>query len=339
MHVALVACVISIFISIFELPQIASAQGQRVEGQQQSPREAAAVPVLTHGLALTAVSHSVNNLEKTAAFYRSLFGLVPFGSFEPMPLVNSSMAKLTNTGNAKYRQATLRLPNTGVVLRLMEFAGVERAPLKPGLTDPGQVVLRLMLNDMPLTLANLQKVNAEFVLGAPSPGTSSSFAVVRDPDGYLLTLEPGQGPQGSSVDQTAVNEVHVVVITADTDKSLTFYKNVLGVDFAPGVWGKLPVGNGEIRRSVAHEFGGPQRIVELCEYRNVGAGTPVKARLQDPPASLVSFIVRDMSDTLKAVNEAKSPIVTAGGAPVTIASLPRIVVRDPDGAFVELVQE
>ena len=45
------------------------------------------------------------------------------------------------------------------------------------------------------------------------------------------------------------------------------------------------------------------------------------------------------ADMLKAVKEANLPLVSTDGAAVTIARLSRIIVRDPDGTFVELVQE
>jgi hypothetical protein len=80
-------------------------------------------------------------------------------------------------------------------------------------------------------------------------------------------------------------------------------------------------------------------VIELCDYRNAGPVSAPQSRLQEPGAGMVSFMVRDLEDTLKAVRDAKLPIVTTEGQPVTVAKLQRIVIKDPDGTFVELIQE
>jgi catechol 2,3-dioxygenase-like lactoylglutathione lyase family enzyme len=268
------------------------------------------------------------------------------------------MSKLMAIPGSFYRQAAMRIPHTGLVFRLMEFSGVDRTPLKSSLIDPGQVALRLYVGDMDAALASLQRAKADIVFpappAAPRPGAArgkapaaaaapatSTLIVARDPDGYFIEVERGEGepPTNVGAGAAAVLNAHVVMPTADTDKKLAFYRGLLGMDLAPAAWAKMPTGAGEIRQSTSKDLGGANRVVELCEYRNAGASAPVKARLQDPGMGMVSFIIRDMDDTLKAVKAANLEIVTTEGAPVTIARLPRIVVRDPDGVFVELVQE
>src|SRR5207248_1617148 len=100
----------------------------------------------------------------SVAFYRTAFGLeVLGGPILPPANLNTAMGRLVSADGAKYRQASLRVPFTGVVLRLMEFSGIERAPQKPGLSDLGQVRPRFLVSDMDVTLARLKLAGAEIV--------------------------------------------------------------------------------------------------------------------------------------------------------------------------------
>src|SRR5712691_4769982 len=92
--------------------------GQRGNGGQQP------VAAPTRGVALTALSFSVSDLARSVTFYRTAFALEMLDATMPLPSLNAAMAGLVNAGGAKYRQATFRVPHTGVILRLMEFSGV-----------------------------------------------------------------------------------------------------------------------------------------------------------------------------------------------------------------------
>jgi catechol 2,3-dioxygenase-like lactoylglutathione lyase family enzyme len=295
----------------------------------------------------------VSNLDRTVEFYKTVFGFEVYGDVG-RPLVNSAMSKLTATPDALYRQAVLKIPFTGLVLRLIEFSGVDRTPVKASLTDPGQIALRLYVGDMDAALVSLQRAKAEILVGAPpaarpgaarGPATAPptpSLIVTRDPDGYFIEIEHGVGAPPSNVGAAAITvlNAHVVMTTVDTDKKMAFYHGLLGMDVPAGSWEKMPAGRpGEVRKSTSKDFGGANRVVELCEYRNTGPSKPVSGQLKDPGVAMVSFMIRDLDDALKAVKEANLPIVSADGAAITVARLSRIIVRDPDGTYVELVQE
>jgi len=81
---------------------------------------------------------------------------------------------------------------------------------------------------------------------------------------------------------------------------------------------------------------------ELTEF----TGTTRKnyqPNLQDPGAATLSLQIRDMDQMLAKIKAAHAVIVTAGGAPVNpsgsaSSKLREILIRDPDGFFVQLVQ-
>jgi catechol 2,3-dioxygenase-like lactoylglutathione lyase family enzyme len=81
---------------------------------------------------------------------------------------------------------------------------------------------------------------------------------------------------------------------------------------------------------------------ELTEFTG-GSRKPVRPNLQDIGAATLALQVRDIEKVVAKVKASGASIVTAGGAPVNPSGNPNsklreIVVRDPDGFFVELQQ-
>jgi catechol 2,3-dioxygenase-like lactoylglutathione lyase family enzyme len=81
---------------------------------------------------------------------------------------------------------------------------------------------------------------------------------------------------------------------------------------------------------------------ELTEFTG-GRRKPVRPNIQDIGAATLALQVRDIEKVLAKVKGAGGAIVTTGGAPVNPTGNPNsklreIIVRDPDGFFVELQQ-
>jgi catechol 2,3-dioxygenase-like lactoylglutathione lyase family enzyme len=81
---------------------------------------------------------------------------------------------------------------------------------------------------------------------------------------------------------------------------------------------------------------------ELTEFTG-GSRKPVRPNIQDIGAATLVLQLRDIEKVAAKVKASGAPIVTAGGAPLNPTGNPNsklreIVVRDPDGFFVELQQ-
>jgi catechol 2,3-dioxygenase-like lactoylglutathione lyase family enzyme len=81
---------------------------------------------------------------------------------------------------------------------------------------------------------------------------------------------------------------------------------------------------------------------ELTEFTG-GPRKPVRPNLQDIGAATLALQVRDIDKVLARVKASGAAVVTAGGVPINPSGNPssklrEIVVRDPDGFFVELQQ-
>jgi catechol 2,3-dioxygenase-like lactoylglutathione lyase family enzyme len=83
-------------------------------------------------------------------------------------------------------------------------------------------------------------------------------------------------------------------------------------------------------------------LFELTHFKGLER-KPARAAYTDPGAASIVFYVRDIDDVVAKAKQANAPIVTTGGVPVKIATASgkarSILLRDPDGFFVQVVEE
>jgi catechol 2,3-dioxygenase-like lactoylglutathione lyase family enzyme len=146
------------------------------------------------------------------------------------------------------------------------------------------------------------------------------------------------------------NFIHNV---ADLDKAIAFYHDVLGMELqrAPGAQAAGPrpfVDTPEIL-NLYHALGAQFRVAtamvpeapmraELVEFKDVDRKA-VRPRIQDPGASIFILTVRDLAPVLTRIRSSKAAVVTTGGDSVMLSDGSRaVLLQDPDGFFVEVVQ-
>ncbi len=142
------------------------------------------------------------------------------------------------------------------------------------------------------------------------------------------------------------NFLHVV---ADVEQSVDFYQKILGMDLqgtpptgprpyldTPAIVNLYDAPGAQYRVGVGMVQGSPMRA-ELVEWKGVDR-TPIHPRYQDPGAATLILTVRDLAPILTRVKKSATPIVTTGGEPVRLNDSKAIMLRDPDGFYVELIQ-
>jgi len=81
---------------------------------------------------------------------------------------------------------------------------------------------------------------------------------------------------------------------------------------------------------------------ELTHFKGLER-KPAQARYSDPGAASIVFHVRDIDAVVANAKKANAVIVTTGGAPVEIPTTQgkarSIIIRDPDGFFVQSIQD
>src|SRR5437867_12164747 len=103
--------------------------------------------------------HSTNDVEKTLAFYQSVFGLSgQVRGFDPKgPRI------LTNSPTASLRVAMTQLRGA-FNFELTQFGDLERQMNKqPDIQDPGAPMMKMLVRDLDTVLANAKKANAPIV--------------------------------------------------------------------------------------------------------------------------------------------------------------------------------
>ena len=135
------------------------------------------------------------------------------------------------------------------------------------------------------------------------------------------------------------------------DRSLAFYEDAFGMEVPPlpesgerpynpvnsQLFAMLDIPGAKERHQSARIPGTDVRL-ELMEVQNVDHRT-IPLRLQDPGAMTLVFIVRNIATVLERAKQASANVVTPGGAPLTRADGGKsILIRDPDGRYIELRQ-
>jgi catechol 2,3-dioxygenase-like lactoylglutathione lyase family enzyme len=159
----------------------------------------------------------------------------------------------------------------------------------------------------------------------------------------------GAAPANQPVTAGAVNGIGPYLhLVADLDRSVDFYQALLG---------STPSGTAETRawgrnEPVAVMYGAPgaeirtatvpvpgsEMAVELVAFRGI-ARRQVEPRISDAGAALLLLFVRDIDAAMTAVTAHGGSILTPDGRPVVVREPNRfIIVRDPDGFFIELLQ-
>jgi predicted enzyme related to lactoylglutathione lyase len=163
-------------------------------------------------------------------------------------------------------------------------------------------------------------------------------------------------PLTLSAQTTPVIQLQNLAHAVDSlDKTVPFYRDVIGLPVngardplaaQPQAlnedMSKFTATKGAKFRSATFRIPNATFGFELTEF----TGAPRKAiqpRLQDPGAATLVIQIRDMDKMIAKLKAANAVIVTAGGAPVNpsgnaSSKMREMLIRDPDGFFVQLVQ-
>lgn len=148
-------------------------------------------------------------------------------------------------------------------------------------------------------------------------------------------------------------------MVADLDASVAFFRDVLGLEVPPPPDGAVlyPWAHETWHRHLHGLPGSPMRFATLAMPSALVPGAkmlvepvqqgaielhPISPRVSDGGAFTFIVVVRDLAPVLERVRAAGTPIVTQGGAPVPVprygGNSRAIVVKDPDGQFVEIAE-
>jgi predicted enzyme related to lactoylglutathione lyase len=131
---------------------------------------------------------AVEDTAKTVAFYRNVFGFqLTAGT---MFNADKTMNDTAGVPGGAFKQSRGPIPGTMANIVFIEFANVDRKPLKTRVQDPGTAILQLLVRDMDGLMKVLKANNANVIStgGEPVSLGASKLVIVRDPNNLYLEL-------------------------------------------------------------------------------------------------------------------------------------------------------
>ena len=174
-------------------------------------------------------------------------------------------------------------------------------------------------------------------------GRAFCFTVAATAVAFIALAQTDSSDQAKPTTRSLSHAIHAV---EDLDTTLAFYRDVFGLngtpnDFPNPAVPQLTNAPGVTLRLSMMPLPGAMRF-ELTHFKGLER-KPARAAYTDPGAASIVLYVRDLDAIVAKAKGANAPIVTTGGAPVEIATrngkARSILLRDPDGFFVQAVQE
>ncbi len=134
---------------------------------------------------------TVDDVDKAVELYAGGLGLALLTKRMPAddPAIEAAL------GGGRYRAALMAVPNSGLKVEVVDFAGVERRRVRGRLQDPGSTRMQLRVRDIDAAMATLVRAGGEVVstggppLALPVPGGAPlKVAIVRGPDNLFVVL-------------------------------------------------------------------------------------------------------------------------------------------------------
>ena len=335
-------------------------QGQQV----QNPTNKTGVIGLMHAL------HSVNDIEKTLAFYQSVFALSGQASaFDPKgPRI------LTNSPTATLQYAMTNLPGA-FNFELTQFGDLDRQMnMRPDVQDSGAPMMKVLVRDLDVVVVNAKKANAPIVTNggapvtAPTPIGPAKAIILRDPDGYfieaiqatpaIIAATPAQAPGNGRGRGGAANAAPaspappsqivgaIMGLTVrDMDESLKFWNGVLAMEMPqPSPFASdsamldlMGLPKGASYRISSGVIPGSTARLEFIEIKGV-PGKAFDLRVTDPMACGMALRIGHIRDLLAKIKASNGRVLSKDQELVEwSATVRNVFVKDPNGLNLELV--
>ena len=300
------------------------------------------------------IGTTVADLNRSVDFYVRLLG---FKRGKEREEVGTELERRTGVFAARTRTAVLTLGSE--CLELTEYLAQRGRPVAPDARSNDREFqhVAIVVSDMDTAYARVRAAHVEHASSAPQTLPEWNLAAggirafyFRDPDRHVLEFiwfPPGKGASRWQVSgpkpPLTLGIDHTAVAVADTDTSLAFYRDRLGLDQTGHSenWGPEQehlngVLGARLRITQVRAARGPG--IEFLEYLAPRDGRPYPA--DERGSDLFHWHVRMVSSggdaLLQELRGAQASFITLPGSPASPATLP-IRFRDPDGHVLELV--
>jgi catechol 2,3-dioxygenase-like lactoylglutathione lyase family enzyme len=320
---------------------------------QTSLSPAVALVLLLCSLPLFAAVHKIDSIGLTVgdlnhelAFYTNT---LPFELVSVSDLSGEEQESLLNLPHANVRVAKLKLGDESLILTEHLVNKGRQIPPDSRSFDHWFQHVAIVVSDMDKAYERLRTHKVKHVSTAPqtlpewnrNAGSIKAF-YFQDPEGHVLEIiwfPKGKGDLKWQMnpEKLFLGIDHTAIVVSDTEKSLAFYKDLLGLRVA----GESE-NFGVEQEHLNQVFGARLRItalradhgpgIEFLEYITPSGGRPLAAEAS--PRDLVFWTIRLVVDDLPTT---KASLAHAGGRIISSPeSLDTQIIRDPDAHALQL---
>lgn len=310
-------------------------------------------PQLVRGV--EAVEMTVQDMDRSVDFYSKVLA---FEKLSDVEVAGEDYERLTGVFGARIRQVRMKLGNEQIVLSEFLAPKGKPFPTDSKSNDRDFQHIAIIVSDMDEAYAHLRENKVLHASTGPqtlpdwnkNAGGIKAF-YFRDPDGHyleILSFPPGKGQaRWQSKDRLFLGIDHTAIVVSDTDASLRFYRDLLGLKVA----GESE-NYGTEQEHLNNVFGAKLHItalrgdlgpgIEFLEYLTPRDGRPVPfdQRANDIASWRTHLVAMSADATLDAVRRAKIALASPGVMDVSFGSnhIRGLLVKDPDGHTLELVE-
>lgn len=313
------------------------------------------VPLVT---GLDSIGLTVSDLDRSVDFYSRVLS---FEKVSETEVDGSRYEHLEGVFGLRMRTARMRLG--GEFIELTEFLAPKGKPVPPEAraNDRWFQHIAIITSDMDRAYKRLREFKVQHASSGPQtlPAWNKNAAGIqafyfRDPDGHFLEvlafpLDKGNAKWHQPSDKLFLGIDHTAIVISDTDASLHFYRDILGLrivgeseNYGPEQERLNNVFGARLRITSLKAATGPG--VEFLEYLapHDGHAYPPEEKANDLIHWQTRFLGTSVDEAARDLGKSRSRFVSTGvvefDAPGA-AFRESIVVRDPDGHAVQLVQK
>ena len=301
------------------------------------------------------IGMTVGDMDRSVAFYSQALA---FEKVSDVEVAGSDVERLQGVFGLRARIVRMRLGAEEIELTEYIAPRGRPIPVESRSNDRWFQHIAIAVSDMDRAYAWLRQHKVAHASSAPQrlPDWNPNAGGIRafyfkDPDGHILEViafPPGKGdPRWQRpAERLFLGIDHTAIVVADTDASLGFYRDALGLAVAGGSENYGPeqeqlnnVFGARLRITTLRAAAGPG--IELLEYLSPrdGRPMPVDVKSNDLVHWQVRLAVSDPSAAAQRMRDAKAWFVSPG-----LVTLPDgqlgfrrgALVRDPDGHALEL---
>lgn len=187
---------------------LADPDGRPVELRQPDPLPETTAPA--GNIVGARLSMTVTNTDRTMQLYRDRFGF----TFEGRPgfTADADLQALTGLKGGQVRRSVMVAPGQRLTFELLEFTGLEGAPLRSRIQDPGSARIQLRVRQIHTVLGMVTAMGSRAITTSDKPvpvPPDLLGVIVPDTDNLYLTLIEqceGCAPRGESVEYVATGK-------------------------------------------------------------------------------------------------------------------------------------